>query len=276
MENKRILVVDDLEENLFLINQILKSFFPDNEIITTDNAKEAFQLCVEKLPHLVITDWDMPKMSGIELIKHLKNHHATQNIPIIIATGIMTDSEHLKEALEKGAIDYIRKPFDEVELFARSRAALELTNYYHKSIENKNYELALRATNTVQNRNFILKMMKKIEVVKNQTDNENILNLINDLMEDLKQQKHANSWKDFDKSFRTTHNDYLKQLIQKHPTISNSELKLCNLIYLGMSCKKIALTLNQTEQSVRVSRSRIRKKFDLPAEQSLELYLKQI
>ena len=276
MALKQIIIVDDLDENLFLVSKILKSNFPEYKLLLIDNAAEAFEACIANKPDLVITDWDMPKTSGIQLITLLKNNPSTNNIPIIIATGVMTSSEHLREALEKGAIDYIRKPFDEIELFARTKAALQLTEYYHKSIENKNYELSIRAINSIQNKNFVATITQKLNELKPLTNSTEAFSIIDSILESLEMQKQKNSWKHFDKSFRNTHNDYLKRLMQQHPTISNSELKLCNLIYLGMSCKKIAETLNQTDQSIRVSRSRLRKKLQLNSKQNIELDLKQI
>ena len=64
-------------------------------------------------------DWQMPVMDGIEATKQLKLNDTTKDIPVIISTGIMIDSSDLSAALIVGAVDYLRKPFDEIELIAR-------------------------------------------------------------------------------------------------------------------------------------------------------------
>jgi len=74
----------------------------------------------------------MPEMDGIEFIKQLKQSTITADIPVIMCTGVMTSSENLNTALNAGAVDYIRKPIDEIELIARTKANLHLANSYSR------------------------------------------------------------------------------------------------------------------------------------------------
>ena len=71
-------------------------------------------------------------MDGITYIKELKKTEATKDIPVIMATAVMTDSEHLKIALDAGAVDYVRIPVDKVELTARIYSMLELSKSYRQ------------------------------------------------------------------------------------------------------------------------------------------------
>jgi CheY-like chemotaxis protein len=105
--SKTILVVDDQFENLKVISDIFELKCPDFNILNAPNGKIALKIIDKKLPDLIITDWEMPEMSGIELIRKLKQNTATSDIPIIMCTGIMTDSKNLETALSVGATDYI-------------------------------------------------------------------------------------------------------------------------------------------------------------------------
>lgn len=127
-----ILIVDDQPENLQAITDIfVKSQLP-YDVMQAPSAEIAIEIINKILPDLIITDWEMPGMDGIEFIKQLKQNSATTDIPVIMCTGVMTSSENLNTALDAGAIDYIRKPIDEIELIARTKANLHLANSYSK------------------------------------------------------------------------------------------------------------------------------------------------
>ena len=128
--NKRILIVDDQLENLQEIFQMLEKAKVSEEIALATSAEQAYQVVEHQKPHLIITDWEMPEVNGIELITTLKKNPITKDIPIIMCTGVMTSSKNLEIALEAGAADYIRKPVDEVELIARVNANLHLSEKY--------------------------------------------------------------------------------------------------------------------------------------------------
>ncbi len=124
--SKRILIVDDQAENLQVIADILK--YDDNsyEIMKAPNGRIALKLISRKIPDLIISDWEMPVMDGIEFIKKLRKDKKTIDIPVIICTGVMLTSENLQTALQAGASDYIRKPVDNIELVARTNSMLQL------------------------------------------------------------------------------------------------------------------------------------------------------
>ena len=129
---KIILIVDDEPKNLHTIIDIFAKSNLPYKIINSPNGKIALNLVEKKLPDLIITDWKMPEMDGIEFIKQLKKKDKTKDIPVIMCTGIMTSSENLETALNAGAVDYIRKPVDKIELIARTKANLHLSESYKK------------------------------------------------------------------------------------------------------------------------------------------------
>ena len=128
--NYTILIVDDSPDNLETIADYLKKSELSIKILKAPNGKIACMLAEEKLPDLIIMDWEMPEMNGIETIKHLKSLESTKDIPVIMCTGKMTTSENLKTAMEAGAVDYIRKPIDNTELTARVYSMLKLAESY--------------------------------------------------------------------------------------------------------------------------------------------------
>lgn len=130
MEKRKILLVDDEPEVLETIDNFLEEDDLSYEIMKVPNGMVALKLIEKNRPELIITDWDMPGMDGVELIKALKTNKDMADIPIIMCTGKMISSENLYTSLKAGAVDYIRKPIDKLELIARTRANLHLADNY--------------------------------------------------------------------------------------------------------------------------------------------------
>lgn len=90
------------------------------------NGEEALSLIAEALPDLVILDWMMPLMSGIEVCRQLKTHDDTRHIPVIMLSARSEEVDTVR-GLETGADDYVIKPYSVNELMARVRAQLRRT-----------------------------------------------------------------------------------------------------------------------------------------------------
>ena len=133
MKSYSILIVDDNPDNLETIVDFLQDSELDITILKAPNGKIACKLAEKKLPDLIITDWEMPEMNGIETIECLKSRKSTKDIPVIMSTGVMTETKHLKTALDAGAVDYIRKPIEKIELIARVNSMLKLAESYKKN-----------------------------------------------------------------------------------------------------------------------------------------------
>ncbi len=122
----KILIVDDEPFNLTLFAEMLK---PANYAISTaEGGVDAIEKTGTEIPDLIILDWNMPDINGLEVLKTIRNNPATHQIPVIMISGIMTSSSSLMEAMTVGANDFIRKPFDKIELLARVRSMLLLSN----------------------------------------------------------------------------------------------------------------------------------------------------
>lgn len=121
-----VLAVDDDPLTLLNLTRILGS--PNRKIITAEDGEEALQLAQDRLPEMVITDWRMPKLDGLELCKTLRSDPSTQHAYIIMLTGIEADDE-LVQAFDAGADDYVIKPFTPKVLEARVRGGERLIRY---------------------------------------------------------------------------------------------------------------------------------------------------
>ncbi len=140
--NPQILVIDDELEHLNAISEVLQE--GPYRVLRTSRPERALAIAEDSLPDLIITDWDMPGLTGIALIRQLKASEATRDIPVIMCTGKMTTAENLEAALEAGAVDYVRKPVEPIELRARTRSMLQLSASYRRIKAN---ELALARQN---------------------------------------------------------------------------------------------------------------------------------
>ncbi len=123
LENSKLLIVDDIIDNIRIIASLLKS----KGILVTPatSGEQALGLSVAKKPDLILLDVQMPEMDGFEVCKKLKENPLTKNIPVIFLTA-RTETEDIMKGFNLGAIDYITKPINSDEVMARIKTHLEL------------------------------------------------------------------------------------------------------------------------------------------------------
>ena len=95
-------------------------------VLTACNGEEALMMVAETPPDIIVLDWMMPNVSGIEVCRQLKTRSATRGIPIIMLSARTEEVDRVR-GLETGADDYVIKPYSLVELLARVRALLRRT-----------------------------------------------------------------------------------------------------------------------------------------------------
>src|ERR1035437_7120465 len=109
--------------NLFVLEGLLTA--NNLEVISASNGKSALSIAAQELPDLILLDIMMPEMDGIEVLNILVKDKNTADIPVLMVSA-KSEIEDIEGALNMGAVDYIAKPFNDVELLARMRAALRL------------------------------------------------------------------------------------------------------------------------------------------------------
>ena len=115
----KVLVVDDDFKLLKMLKRTL--VFENLDVLTATNGREALEVVQQEAPDLLIVDWMMPEMDGLELIQHLRD--ANNRMPILMLTA-RDAVENRVFGLESGADDYLVKPFAPAELVARVHALL--------------------------------------------------------------------------------------------------------------------------------------------------------
>jgi len=141
----RILVVDDDMEMRLLIRSILTA--KGYEVLTASDGIEALAVLEKEKIQLVISDWLMPRMDGLELCKRIRAASFPWYVYVIILTAKDTKGE-LVAAMESGADDYIAKPFDKDELIVRIHAGERVLNL-EKTLEDRNERLS-KALSTIR------------------------------------------------------------------------------------------------------------------------------
>jgi len=92
-------------------------------VLEAQDGEEALLVAAEEKPDLVLLDWMLPQLSGIEVCRRLRGRQETRNVPIIMLTARGEESDRIR-GLDTGADDYLTKPFSMTELLARLRAVM--------------------------------------------------------------------------------------------------------------------------------------------------------
>lgn len=119
----RILVVDDHPDNVELLRARLES--RGYEVAGATGGEEALRMVKDNPPDLMLLDWMMPKVDGMEVVRRLKADKSLPFIPVIMQTAL-DSTEHKVEGLDAGADDYITKPINFPELDARVKSLLRI------------------------------------------------------------------------------------------------------------------------------------------------------
>ncbi|MFD2655026.1 response regulator transcription factor [Gracilibacillus thailandensis] len=144
MENKVILVVDDEPRSRQGIKKTIERGSQQYEVITAANAEEAIERIDHEKVHVLITDIRMPEVSGLELLKKLKEKAKD---PVVIVISAYSEFEYAHEALELGVVNYLLKPIAKEKLMEAIEKAIEIekqrekTGMFNKIVDDKLLEM---------------------------------------------------------------------------------------------------------------------------------------
>lgn len=121
LAHPKILLIEDEPSQVELIHYNLNA--EGYEVLVAVDGEEGLELALEEIPDLILLDWMLPKVSGIEVCRQLRRSKITREIPIIMLTARSEESDKIR-GLDIGADDYITKPYSIKELLARVRATM--------------------------------------------------------------------------------------------------------------------------------------------------------
>lgn len=287
--NKKILIVDDNKEYIqTAMNFILKESVP-YALLCAPNGKVAVDIANIEKPDIIIMDWEMPEMNGIEAIKLLKQNSETAHIPVIMATGLRLTTNDLKTAFDAGASDFIRKPLEETEFIARLNSHLQIAEHIQTIKQQKSTIQEAEVTRLNEKietlKNYLGKNDEQINYFQNifeaisaklktsdisvEIENEQVKTIKLKIQEALSLIERLRT-----KDYAPTEK-FAKKLLGKYPGLSHQELQLCYMLKHNLSTKEIAALTFREPSSVKVARGRVRKKMNLETERNISNYLQQ-
>ena len=186
LENLNILMVDDDAINLLLLNTILKKYAA--ETVEAKNGTEGLEKLVTNKFDLIITDIQMPKMSGFEFTKELRslNNNQNANIPVFALSAHVTNKE-IDQAERSGITEILSKPYKEAALLDKIIEVLGLSNKYeasNSSESSENVEIAILEEVVCDNAQHEVDFSGFDNFIKG--DKNALINLLNTLVSDQK------------------------------------------------------------------------------------------
>ncbi len=145
----------------------------------------------------------------------------------------------------------------------------------NQDIEYKNKELASNMMYLVEKNEFITSIAKKLVEFKPTTKKDN-RDIIQQLINELKQNSSAKIWDEFELRFKEVHSEFYNKLHEKFPDLSPNEIKICAFLRLNMSTKEISSITYQSVKSINMARFRLRKKMDIDREENLITLITQL
>ena len=265
--NVRILVVDDEYSNVETVLEIIDENIA--EVFYAPNGLIAIKLALEERPDLILMDWEMPEMDGIEATKRLKTDDQASDIPVNISTGKNTTDENLQEAFNAGAVDFIRKPFSTLEFTSRIQSTLRLKRQndtiqqmLKQETAHKQRELTSMATLDFQKASLISDLLQQVERLDRIT-NFVYATDIKEIQKKLQSQMDLDkSWENFKIHFEEMHEGFFEKLDLAYDMLSIKERKISAYIKMGLGNFEISEITGTSDASLRKAINRLKKKLD--------------
>jgi len=288
-DNKHIiLIIDDEAETRNLVVNYLES----NEsyiFYTANNGQTGLEIAESEVPDLILLDWQMPEMDGLKVLERLKSSESTKKIPVMMYTGIMTDSKSLRVALELGAQDFLRKPIEPIEMEARIKAVILHTQQQEENLEKerriyllekKQLELELFARKK-EAINYAKFLAGKNELFSNFSDKlknfiseENLTDeqarVINNYIRELNNNLNVlKGYEQFAELFHQLNPSFNKSLETFNIVLTEHEKQMLSFIKLNLSNKEIATLLAVSLAAVEKGKYRLKQKLKLEPDVNL-------
>ena len=176
----KILVVEDEQDTKYILETLLKR--SGYEIRTANNGLEALEVLQNFKPHVILADWTMPLMDGVELCDRLRKEEEYKSIYYIILTARGTLRDKI-EGLDTGADDFLVKPTDNQELLARIRTGIRITKLQEELREAEHnkalVEMAFTAGHQINNP--LASLSLSVENIKQELDEKEFSKIQDDI-----------------------------------------------------------------------------------------------
>lgn len=169
-KNSRILIVDDMASNLFLLEQLLKISGYQNIVKLTDS-REVLQTYLEIKPDLLLMDLKMPHLDGFQILDQLNAIREDDYLSVIMITA-QSDKENRLKALQMGAKDFIGKPFDHAEVIMRVTNLLEIRMLHNADRQNNRLLEERVQERTTEIEEIQLELVKKLLIAAEFRDDD--------------------------------------------------------------------------------------------------------
>ncbi len=202
---QKIAIIDDFEESCQLMAEILSPHFECQYIC---QAEKALDFVKSYNPNLILMDFKMPYVTGVELCKIIKDLPDIKNIPIIFVSGAVTSDERI-ESLESGGDDFLAKPFHPKELLLRVQKRLsDYSKDQTSDLSAANLKMNLHSRQVYVDGKEVTLTPKQFEILKLLIENKNNLVSRNQFMTEV--------WGHFDVTPRNVDSqiNYLKKKIE--------------------------------------------------------------
>jgi len=289
-EKYKILLAEAEPQNVRLLFEALNPVI--YRVFVASNGKSAVEQALRYQPDAIIMDWDMPEMNGMQAIKIIRATDEIKNIPIIVATGKMTSVGNLRTALETGANDYIRKPYDPIEIEARLKSMIRLNLEQQKiiSLEKEITQQKLDEAQREMELNIQALSVSKLRLISNSKNNESLIGdlknlsahvdetgekMISKIISSLKVDQVTINWKEFENHFEKVHPSFFSNLHARFPDLTNSESELCAFVKLNMTNKEILAVTHKNDNTLKKSRQRLKKALNLTTDDSLYNFIRE-
>ncbi len=289
--NYTILIADDEPQN---IKNLFEALNPEiYRVFVAPDGKTAVEQALMRQPDAIIMDWDMPVMNGIDAIRIIRASEDIKNIPIIVATGKMTRVENLRTALKTGANDYIRKPFDPIEIEARVQSMIHLRTEQQKilrlekeilqqkletssrELEKNQQALAAFKAHLAHNNKYIDSVISDLQHIR-QIGSDLVKRKIVELISQLKVDIKRVNLNEFENHFENIHPSFLKNIKNRFPDLTQNEMELCMFFRLNMTTNEMLTLTYKTDSTLKKARQRLKKKLGLGTNESLSDFISEI
>lgn len=287
MNTNHILIADTSIATVSSVANELKKENPDCLVHHATNGSMACELAIAMLPDIILTEWDMPDMNGIEVTRRLRSEESTRDIPILILSKETKSSQDIYAALEEGASDYLQKPITLAELLIRITAAsramgqkLALKEVLSNEIELKNKKLSSMSIQLHEQKTQSQNVYRELSGLQKEIgalDKRQILTTLKKTTKFLANNtKASDEWENFKMHFDKVNTDFFNRITEVSRDLTFKEMKLCAYIKIGLDNKQIARLLNILPSSVSTAFYRLKKKFNMERKDDLRKFLSVI